>query len=121
MNKIFGIERLPKEYNSKEFDDIISLFDKVLSLEIKRISDDLDLYLSLKSSNNNIIDLCFSQVSDLEISNLTLPDFETTILHIRDISSYQLEEVNWEISNYEDFNLNFRCKSIELMSHKLLS
>lgn len=119
MNKVIGIELLPEEYHSEEFSEAISSFNKVLSLNIMRVSDALGLFISLEKKDSSIISLYFSDVSELEISNVTIPEFETTVLYIEDISMRQMEGINWEVRNHEDFTFYFMCKSIEIKSHIL--
>lgn len=117
MNKILNIQCLPSKYHFGDFGEAISSFNTVMSLTLESTFNAIELFMTLKDSENNKVVIQFSDVCDLDISKIDTSNFEINVLYIEDISIQQLEGIIWEVKNYEDFKLYFKCKSIKILEY----
>jgi hypothetical protein len=120
IEKIEKIEKIIGIYNAWEPSDIA--FIKALKWSINNLV--IIFYCQLRGSNNGWPDISkdFFEISIAfrHVSNLKL-DFIGTGLHrisgfdILDISDNGLENINFQIEDYENGSINFICEEVEII------
>lgn len=96
--------------------DVLDKVNHLTNVQLFKSSDNqLDAIISFSDSqfNGNTIRLKFINVNKLSICDLSADCYVDGLL-LEDISDKGMENVNWELSDFEDDRISFHASSIEL-------
>ena len=89
----------------------LSLFRDINNTNYERF--DLELVLvAYPNTNDDELKIIFEGICDLRFGNIC--DMFKIIIDIEDISSYQIEDIHYKVSELENSMFSFSCKDIRL-------